>query len=304
MLPVLLTVGGVPISSFGFFLLMAVLAAAYFIWRIIRVYDFDEEKIIDLVLLTFLGGIVGARIYFWIFHQTELNDPLKIIMVNRYPGLSFWGALLGGIIFLRVFSRRFKLNFWQVSDYAVVGLFIGISISSIGCLLGSCSYGEVYSGFFGVNQTGLIGKRFPVQLMESLLFLLGFLYLWKSALKFHSIGQIASSGLILLGIFKFFLEFLRGDSQMLTYGLRLGTVWAIILFLYGVILNYRINKRSPKEDLIFIMSIFTAPSSRKLLIGKVNKSWYNFRVNFKIALFKWRKTIFKLLKVKSNPTQF
>ena len=63
MFPVLASIGGVAISSFGVFLLLAFLIGFFVVWRVIRLYDIDPEKIIDLSLIIFLGSIVGARAF-------------------------------------------------------------------------------------------------------------------------------------------------------------------------------------------------------------------------------------------------
>ena len=49
MFPVLLSIGNFPVSSFGLFLAMGIFTGAFAVWRISRGYDFDAEKILDLV---------------------------------------------------------------------------------------------------------------------------------------------------------------------------------------------------------------------------------------------------------------
>src|SRR5258708_17707733 len=177
MQPVLLTLGGQPISSFGLFLLLSFLASSYFIWRVVRAYELDEERAIDLLLLTFSGGLIGARVYFVLLHLNQFDTLSKIVLINRYPGLSFWGGFLVGFLVLKFFAARFKLAFWQLADFALIGLLIGLSISSLGCLLGSCQYGLPSNLPFAVTQVGLIGKRFPLQIIEALVYLVIFYYL-------------------------------------------------------------------------------------------------------------------------------
>jgi len=138
MLPILFTIGSWPVSSFGLFLVAALFAASFVIWRLTKVYDFDGEQVIDIILLTFFGALIFARIYFIVTHPSlfEENGFLKMILINRYPGLSFWGGFIGGMISLIFVVRNFKLNFWQIADFATVGLLLGLSIGSLGCFLG------------------------------------------------------------------------------------------------------------------------------------------------------------------------
>src|SRR5260221_6003041 len=113
MLPVLFTLAGFPITSFGLFLTLAILASLFVIWRAAQVYEIDPERLLDIFFLTIFSAMVFARLYFAIFNTELLTDPVKILLLNRYPGLSFWGGLLGGVVALRFFAGRFKANIWQ-----------------------------------------------------------------------------------------------------------------------------------------------------------------------------------------------
>lgn len=304
MKPTLLTIGQVPISSFGLFLLLSLLAASFVIWRLTRVYDYDEEKVIDLTLFTFVGGLIGARVYFIGFNFDQFDNLLKMILINRYPGLAFWGGLMGGILTLRILTKYFKVNFWQASDFAVLGLLIGLPISSVGCLLGSCMPGMVSSLPIAVTQVGLIGKRFPLQLVEGVIFLGLFWWLFRQMIKFHPHGIIGAQALLLLGLVKFILEFFRADSQRLWGNLSAGIVFASLLIISGVTIYYRQTRRNWLSDIQFLTKLLVSRQLRYQTWAGVKKKWYNFRVDFKIGLMRHLKNLGKLIHVKSNPSKF
>ena len=108
MFPVLFSIGNFAVSSFGVFLALGFLLAVFLIWRLSRAWDLDEEKVLDLTLLTFLGGLIGARVYFvmehWDFFAANFT---KAILFYKFPGFSFWGGVLGGWLTLFYFSKRF-----------------------------------------------------------------------------------------------------------------------------------------------------------------------------------------------------
>lgn len=304
MLPVLFTVSGFSVSTFGVFLLLSILVATYLIWKLGMIEELNVERILDIVLISLIGGFIGARAYYILFHLPEFNSFWKVILINKYPGLSFWGGLIGGYIALKLISNRFKINFWQVLDLAIIGVFIAIPITSIGCLLSSCQVGLPTNSFLGVSQIGYLGKRFPLQIFEALLFILFFYSLWKKSLKFHPFGYIAYKGLLILGVLKFILEFLRGDTQKLLGPLTLGHLWALILFSFGVIIYHRLTKKTLTQDLKFITSLFTNSGKRKLVVSRIYRNWYNLFVSLKFSIQRWPKKMAKLLNIKSNPQRF
>lgn len=304
MKPVLFSLAGFSVSSFGIFLSISIALALFFIWRIIRVYELDEEKVIDLFILSVLSGFIFSRLYFVMFHPNQFVDFTKIFLINRYPGLPFWGGLIGGIIALKLLSRRYKMNFWQVADFAVVGLFIAISITSLGCLLGACQYGLLSDSTWAVTQAGIIGKRFPIQIIESLIFLIGFLSLSANALRFHFFGQILAQGLFFMGITKFILEFFRGDKQIIYGPISLGYLFSLALLASGVYIFYKQGRRSITYDLRLFLGFFYNSQKRRYIISKLMKSWYNLRINLRIALKRGVKSFFAKLQIKSNPNKF
>lgn len=313
MLPVLFTFGNWPISSFGLFLALSLFLASFFIWRITRVYDLNEERSLDLILLTFFGGLLFARIYFVLFHLSFfilLNSPvsvslfqktLRILLINKYPGLSFWGGFFGGTLTLSYFVRRFKLEFWETADFAMVGLFLGMAISSFGCFLGGCEVGVTSRSIIAVSMAGLAGKHLPIQLVEMLLFGLSFIYLWKGVLRFHFAGKIFAVGLIFMGIVKFVLEFYRGDRQVFWYPWALGHVYSLIVIGVGVWAFYFKGNRSFSKDLGLIKRFMIDSRYRANLSARLSKGWYNRRVNTKIAIKEWRREMRKRLNIKSTP---
>lgn len=275
MLPVLFSIGSVSISSFGMFLALGFLVGVFLIWRLSRAWDLDEEKILDLTLLTFLGGLVGARLYFGLTNPQFFSENyFNIVLINKIPGFSFWGAILGGWLTLYFVSRAKRINFWQAADIASVGLLGGLILSSLGCFLGSCSVGIQSNLFFAVYMAGFLGKRFPTQALEALLLFLLFLRIWSLATHFHSRGKIISLTLIYIGIVKFVMEFLKENRGE-------GVFLSLVLISLGMTIFYRVNKKSPVSDLKSLLS-------RRYAIARVQKYWYNQK-----TLISWRLKDFK-----------
>lgn len=287
------------------------LAAMFTVWRLAKAYDVNEEKTLDLILLTFLGGLIGARAYFVLFNSHSFFDSFqKIVLINRYPGLSFWGGLIGGIITLSFFTKRAKLNFWQMADFGATGLLIGLAIGDIGCFLGGCGYGVLSSAPFAAPVVGLVGKRFPISLLEGIFLLVAFLYVEGRVVRFHFAGSIVSLSLIILGIAKFVTEFARGDSKYIQgLGISYGHILALALTAFGVVIFYTQSKRGLLSDLRALPDLFQSAKKRKELSLHLKKDLYNRKIDWKIRLGKMGsffsslpKFLQRRLNVKSTPT--
>lgn len=283
MFPVLFSVGGISVSSFGVFLALGFLFGIFLIWRLSRAWDLDEEVTLDLTLLTFLGGMFGARVYFAIEHwQLFAGSPLNFILINKVSGFSFWGGFLGGWLTLYFFARRKRLNFWQLADIAVVGLIGGLFLANLGCFLGGCNVGTATKAFFAVKMAGVLGKRWPVGAIEAFLFLIVLIKIWSQATHFHQRGKIVGLGLSLIGGIKLILEPVKQSHAE--------GIFAGALLLLGLTILARATKQNP---LIYLIIYF----KKCLTVQNIGKYWYNQKTNasWKIRNFK---TFLRRLNVK------
>jgi phosphatidylglycerol---prolipoprotein diacylglyceryl transferase len=294
MFPVLFSLGPLTVSSFGFFLALAFLFGTFLAWRLSRAWELDEEKVLDLCLLTFFGGLVGARLLFVALNfQSFADDLFKIPLLTKYPGLSFWGAIIGGTLTLFLFVKRIKkMNFWQVADLAGVGVLGGLVLGNIGCLLGGCNVGVSSNLFFALPMVGFLGKRFPLQILEGLAFAVILFRLWPVATHFHFTGKIISLTLISLGLIEILASFLRE-------GQRIEWIFPIASLGVGMFSFYFISKRSLREDLLKLKK----KNKRRAILNASRKSWYNQKVAFRWTVYQLRKkSLLALRRKRVKPT--
>lgn len=286
----LFTIGNIPVSSFGVFLALGFLVGVFLIWRLSRAWDLDEEKVLDLTLLTFLGGLAGARLYFVLENLIFFSQNLLgIFLFNKYPGFSFWGAFLGGWLTLYFAARARNLDFWQIGDIASVGFLGGLVFSSLGCFLGGCSLGIKSNLPFAVTMVGSAGARFPVQLLEAILLLLVVSKLWSGATHFHERGKILALSLIYLGLIKLLTVPLKDYASAEWF------LSAVLVFL-GINILYRVTKRSIISDLrgfaLLWGKLITDSKKRKDTLAGIQKYWYN-----QTTLISWKiKNLKKMLR--------
>lgn len=272
MFPVLLTVGSISVSSFGVFLALGFLFGIFLIWRLTRAWDLDEEKILDLVLLTFIGGMFASRVYFAVENwQYFTASPFNLFLITKVPGFSFWGGFLGGWLTLYIFAKRKHLDFWQLADIAFVGFLGGLTLAEFGCFLGGCGIGVPSKAFFAVTMVGFVGKRWPVQAIEAFLLSVSLVKIWSQATHFHQRGKIVGMGLVLVGAIKLILEPLKQNHSEMAFPL--------FFILLGSVILYRVTKQNPisqlKGSAAYLIQCITDPKVRKAAIQSLSKFWYN-----------------------------
>ncbi len=278
------------ISSLGVFLAAGFLLSIFLIWRLARAWDLDEEKVLDLTLLTFLGGLFLSRLYFILDNLQIFGfSALKWVHIFKYPGFSFWGGVLGGWLSLYIFAKRLKLDFWQVADIASVGFLGGLILSDLGCFFGGCSVGLRSNLFFAVPMVGVIGKRLPIQAIEALLLSLILVRIWSKATHFHLRGKIVSLTLISLGVIKLLLEPFKEIHGP-------GYYFDTLLIVLGVTIFYRVTKRNIFKDCRNAPKLIRA-YCKKFSLQNLNKTWYNQRVSWSWK-FRNIKKILRRLNVK------
>ena len=105
----------------------------------------------------------------------------------------------------------------RTCDAFAPGLALGHAIGRLGCFAAGCCYGKVTHHAWGVvfnNPRGQAPRGEPLeptQLIESAVELLNFFVLSWLITRKHADGQVFGTYLIVYGIARFFIEFLRGD---------------------------------------------------------------------------------------------
>lgn len=234
MYPILFTIGEFNVYAFGFFLALAFLFSTYIVWKYAK-DTLEEEEYLDAYLYTCLSALICSRIVFILLHFSDFGlNFLKYIVVRQSPGLSLLGGLLGGVIYLFIYTRKRKENFWKYLDlFSLSGCF-ALFLAKIGEQLGGGGFGRETSSFLGINIAGVPGRHHPVELYESiLLFIVGIVLLciYRKVKK-----NIWPQGLVSLifglsvAVIIFVLEFMKVNPIYL-YNLSFRQIAAIIMII-------------------------------------------------------------------------
>ncbi|HBU05739.1 MAG TPA: prolipoprotein diacylglyceryl transferase [Nitrospiraceae bacterium] len=198
-----------------------------------------------------LGLIIGARLGYILFYNLAdyIKNPLEIFAVWR-GGMSFHGGLIGCIAAGILFCRRFRLNYWQVSDLVVVTAPIGLGLGRLGNFINGELYGRVTNVPWAmVFPSGGPLPRHPSQLYEFLLEgVTLFTILWFIKDRKLKPGMLSSMFLILYGMFRFLAEFFREPDPQLGFifvSFTMGQILSAVMISVGMgIIFYRRNTGS------------------------------------------------------------
>lgn len=138
---------GLPIRGYGVMVLTGSLLAIWmFVYRT-RQVGIDTDAILSLVFGLFIGGIIGARVFFVIeywdtrFQFDDWSTTLLEIVKFTEGGLVFYGSMIGGAIAYFVLVRRLRLPALALGDLIAPSLLLGLAFGRLGCLMNGCCYG-------------------------------------------------------------------------------------------------------------------------------------------------------------------
>ena len=138
MRPVLFELGPLEVHSWGVMVAVAFAAAWYVLRAELARLSERGETAFALTLAGALGGIVGARLYWFFEHfgEASLSDSFS------GAGFTWYGGVLGGATAVLVVARIRRLPFAAVLGAAAPALALGYGIGRIACqLAGDGTYG-------------------------------------------------------------------------------------------------------------------------------------------------------------------
>jgi phosphatidylglycerol:prolipoprotein diacylglycerol transferase len=275
--PILVQLGPFVVRWYGLLIVSGALLGAYVATVEAKRRHEDPEHVWNLLIWCLIFGIIGSRLYHVLssppgasrgFHYYFVEQPFTNLtlfgVAVPFPsalliwegGVGIFGALLGGILAVYLYTRRHQLFLWRWLDIAAPGMILAQSIGRWGNWINQELYGPPTTLPWGITITDanqrvapyndltaypLESTLFhPVFLYESLWSLLGFaLLLWigrKYADKLLD-GDIFSLYLCYYPLGRIFIEMLRPDAWTL-YGIAAAQIVSLVLIGVGVGLGY------------------------------------------------------------------
>ena len=260
------------INSYGFMLMVAFYSCYFFLNKDLKRLGYDAKLAGDIVFAAALGGILGSKIYYLIENFDRVKaDPMGMIFSGA--GLVFLGGLIGGFLAVSYVIRKNNLFWPKFVDIAAPLVILGYAVGRIGCLLVGDDYGlpthlpwgiafpdglppstySIFQTYYPwISLEGFdpgVLKVHPTQIYESLLGFGIFYYLYQKRTKVTVQGSLFFTYLVLGGVERFLIEFLRLNQKYL-FGLSGAQLIALVMIGIGAwFLTHPISQteESPSE---------------------------------------------------------
>lgn len=216
---------GFQIQVYGLLTLLGAIAAIIWCMYAVKQRRLDTNLLNDILIYAGIGALVGGKLLYlivdipWLTENAAqfIADPLSFLQYLT-SGFVYYGGFIGLLCAVWLYSCRHPHV--SVSDYleacmAAIPLFH--SFGRIGCFLAGCCYGEPANSILAIpvytqaNPTVLV-SRYPVQLYEAFFNLMLFLFLASMSRRRRNGFAQLGTYLTAYGIFRFLIEFLRGDA--------------------------------------------------------------------------------------------
>lgn len=257
--PIAFSLGPLVVRWYGLAYVLGFVCAAAIIYFVAKRWKLgmSEDNLLTLMVFAIVGVVLGARIGYVLFYGDGyyLSHPLEILAFNQ-GGMSFHGGLVGLLIGGAVAARMTRIPFLTLADLGSIAAPIGLFFGRCANFVNGELWGAPTDGSLGVVFGGAAGMmpRHPSQLYEAVLEgLVIFCVLFALSRKRppRPQGTFLGAFLVLYGIFRFLIEFVREPDVQLGYlwggWLTMGQVLSAPLIVAGIaLLIYAARTRHPQ----------------------------------------------------------
>lgn len=233
------SIGDLTVYWYGILMALGIIVAVLLANVEAKRKKLSNDTAVDLCLATIPLGIIGARLYYVLFNFSQYaSNPISILYIWE-GGLAIYGAVLGGVVGIAIYSSVKKIRLLKLFDICAPGLVLAQAIGRWGNFFNQEAYGPLVLNpahqWFPlavlIDATSEI--HYATFFYESMWCLITFLILWfilRKRVK-HD-GDIFLSYVLFYSFERMFVEGLRTDSLYIgATGIRVSQLLSAVLFL-------------------------------------------------------------------------
>lgn len=244
------------ITGYGIMLAIAFWLAGWVIDRELKRRDMNRNLASDIVVAALIGGVVGAKLWY----VALTGDPHTLFSRG---GFVWYGGLIGGTlgVLLVLWWKRIPVRF--AMDLVAPALAVGYAVGRVGCFVVEDDYGlpshlpwamkfpeglppttaANLQHFGAVIPPGTPPSQVlavhPTELYEVAAMLVVFWILWRLRGHRHATGWLFGVYMVLAGIERFLVEFLRAKDDRVLHGFTIAQATSVAVILVGLALVRR-----------------------------------------------------------------
>ncbi len=150
---------GIDIAYYGIVIAVSMIAGVSLILAEAKRTGQDQDFYLNMLMLSIVVGIVGARAYYVAFSWDYYKDNLWEIFNTRGGGMAIYGGILFGVTAACIYTAKKKAHLGKMVDTACLGLVLGQILGRWGNFFNR----EAFGGY----TDNLLAMQLPVDAVRS-----------------------------------------------------------------------------------------------------------------------------------------
>ena len=295
MYPIAFHIGSFAVHWYGIFIGIGFLASFCLLLKLKHYANLTTDQIYNISMIALFAGVIGARAFYVVQFWDQFSGRGLLAILNVHEGgLVFYGGFILAFIAECVYAKwptvrrllgmkekqpaggsepRKDISILALLDVLGPAMALAHAFGRVSCFMQGCCFGRpAPQGFpfavcFPENSpaafrypsllTGGSEPVFPVQLFESAGNILMCAVLLLLLRKRKYVGTIGGVYLILYGVMRFLIEFMRGDHTDSILGLTPSQFIAVAIAIPAGVIIFCVSrargrkqekKQTPEED--------------------------------------------------------
>ncbi len=211
-----------------------------------------ETRFTDFVfyngVVSIIIGFISAALFQSFYDY--LDNPSAGFKIGTR--ITFIGGLIGGagcfLLIYLFFRKKYTNKLTDVLSIIPCAILVAHAFGRMGCFFAGCCHGVETDSVWGMKFPRLLNPVYPTQLYEAIFLFILFgvcvFLLWKYNFK-HNMSVY----LIAYGVFRFLIEYLRGDDRgSFILGISPSQFWSLLMIILGVGLVFLMRYLESKKE--------------------------------------------------------